>query len=402
MEGQQPRRQPRPGPAHGLRQDVGRSLVQGQADAVQCAPDNEVEARAMPQTGNQHGQQHVQVAAPYTPAIAAERDVHVVTDEQRQADVPAAPELLEVARGIRRIEVVGQTESQQQGNAGHQVGIAAEVEIDQEAVAIDAQQDLFRRVTARRFEHRIDPFAGQPGAAEEQLDHRQRDQAQGPLRLQHLANGLRTNLRQHMRGAVDGACDQAGEECQVQGQVHRTRRRHLAPVDRHQVADRVKGVKRQSDRHQHFQHRQRHINTGTGQRALHARDKELLILEQVEAAHYQQQHQQVTETPPRIAFSEPAEQVHQGAVAEQNVQGVEAETGHQGITGRQQKHVLQANAPAQAPVNDEKQDETEAELDRKEAHNVVHYVTSDKGSCTCANPRDKAAAIMAESRKQRQ
>ncbi|MCY1439170.1 hypothetical protein D9M71_553940 [compost metagenome] len=223
---------------------------------MQRAPDDEVDARPVPQPGNQHRQQHVQVAAPHALAVTAQGDVDIVANEQRQADVPAAPEFLEVVRGIGRIEVLGQAEAQQQGNAGDQVGVAAEVEIDQEAVAIHAQQDLLGRIAARRFKHRVDPLAGQPGAAKEQLDHRQGDQAQSPLRLQHLTDTAGANLRQHVAGAVDRAGNQAGEERQVQGQVERRSRGHLAAVDRHQVADRVKGVERQADRHQHFQHRQ--------------------------------------------------------------------------------------------------------------------------------------------------
>ncbi|MNH14195.1 hypothetical protein D3C79_737830 [compost metagenome] len=311
--------------------------------------------------------------------------------------MPAPPELLEVVRGIGGIEVVRQAKAQQQGDAGNQVGVAAEVEIDQEAVAIHAQQDLLGRIAARRFKHRVDPLAGQPGAAKEQLDHRQGDQAQSPLRLQHLTDTAGANLRQHVAGAVDRAGNQAGEERQVQGQVERRSRGHLAAVDRHQVADRVKGIERQTDRHQHFQHRQRHLQPGTGQGALHAADKEFLVLEQVEATQHQQQHQQIAEAPAGITLTDQAEQVHQGTVAKQDIQGVEAETGHQAITGRQQQDVLQANAPAQAPVDDEKQCEAEAELDRKEAHNVVHYVTTEIGGFTARNPRGKAGAIMAES-----
>ncbi|MNJ68078.1 hypothetical protein D3C77_642950 [compost metagenome] len=79
---------------------------------MQRAPNDEVEARPVPQAGNQHGQEHVQIAAPYAATIATQGDVHVITNEQRQADMPACPELLEVVSGIGGIEVIGQTKAQ--------------------------------------------------------------------------------------------------------------------------------------------------------------------------------------------------------------------------------------------------------------------------------------------------
>ncbi|WP_258197216.1 hypothetical protein [Pseudomonas plecoglossicida] len=189
------------------------------------------------------------------------------------------PEFLEIVRSVGCCEVVRQAEAQQQGNAGDQIGVAAEVEVDQQAVAIHAQQHLLGAGTARSVEHRIDPLAAKPGTEEEQLDHRHGDQPQRPLRLQHLTHRLGANLRQHVQGPIDRAGHQAWEKRQIQGKVQRRHRAQLATVDRDQVTDRVKGIERQPDRHQQFDDGQRHIKAKRSQGVLCAADEELLILE---------------------------------------------------------------------------------------------------------------------------
>ena len=76
--------------------DAARGARPG-SSAVQPAPDHEVPARAVPQPAEQHGDHQVAVACALAAAVAAERDVQVVAQPGRQRDVPAPPELADVA-----------------------------------------------------------------------------------------------------------------------------------------------------------------------------------------------------------------------------------------------------------------------------------------------------------------
>ena len=64
------------------------------------------------------------------PRAAAERDVQVVAQPGRQADVPAPPELLEVGAAVRRAEVLRQREAEHLRRADRDVGVRREVEVD--------------------------------------------------------------------------------------------------------------------------------------------------------------------------------------------------------------------------------------------------------------------------------
>ena len=91
----------------------------------------------------------VDVGAPRAAAVAAERDVEVVAQPRRQADVPAPPELLEVRAAIRRAEVLGQREAEHLRRADRDVGVRREVEVDLERVARRRRRAPRRARTAR-------------------------------------------------------------------------------------------------------------------------------------------------------------------------------------------------------------------------------------------------------------
>src|SRR5256885_2277858 len=81
-------------------------------------------------------------------AGAAERDVQVIAQPARQRDVPALPELLERACGVRRREVVRETVPEEERDADGDVGVAAEVRVDLDRVRVDGGDDLTGRVRA--------------------------------------------------------------------------------------------------------------------------------------------------------------------------------------------------------------------------------------------------------------
>ena len=60
---------------------------------MEGAPEHEGPGRPVPQPAEQHREQEVHVGARLPPAVSAERDVEVVAQPGREADVPALPEL---------------------------------------------------------------------------------------------------------------------------------------------------------------------------------------------------------------------------------------------------------------------------------------------------------------------
>ena len=71
--------------------------VHDQEQPVQPAPQHEVPRRAVPQPAQQHRRHQVDIAPRLAAPVAAQRDIDVVAQETAQRDVPAAPELADVA-----------------------------------------------------------------------------------------------------------------------------------------------------------------------------------------------------------------------------------------------------------------------------------------------------------------
>ena len=170
-------------PAHGrvgrLRQAERRSPVGGQAlddqaDAVDAAPHHERPRRAVPQAAEQHREHEVPVRVPAAAAVAAEGDVEVVAQPARQRHVPAAPEVLQAQGDVGRVEVRREADAEEQRDADGDVGVAAEVGVDLERVAVDGEQDLERAVVAGRGEDLVDDGAGQEARHHHLLEHARR------------------------------------------------------------------------------------------------------------------------------------------------------------------------------------------------------------------------------------
>ena len=110
---------------------------------------------------------------------AAERDVEVVAQPARQRHVPAAPEVLQVARRVGRVEVLREAEAEQQGEADGDVGVAAEVAVDLHRVAPGGEDRLGRRVLGGRREDRRDDRARDVGGDHDLLEQAGQDQPEG-------------------------------------------------------------------------------------------------------------------------------------------------------------------------------------------------------------------------------
>src|ERR1700722_1463756 len=77
--------------------------------------------------------------------VAPERDVEIVAQELRQRHVPAAPEIDDAYRLVRRIEIQRQEYAEHQRDSDRHVGIAGEVEIQLKGIGQRADPGLIER-----------------------------------------------------------------------------------------------------------------------------------------------------------------------------------------------------------------------------------------------------------------
>src|ERR1039457_5387426 len=86
--------------------------------------------RAVPEAAERDRNEGVQ--DPPGPAVtaAAERDVDVVADPEAERDVPADPEILQVARRIGPVEVLRKADAEYPGAADRDVAVAREIHQD--------------------------------------------------------------------------------------------------------------------------------------------------------------------------------------------------------------------------------------------------------------------------------
>ena len=70
--------------------------LEQQKRAVEQSPDNERPVRPVPQAGQEENNDTVERRAALTLAVAAQRNVDIITEPGRERDVPASPEILHI------------------------------------------------------------------------------------------------------------------------------------------------------------------------------------------------------------------------------------------------------------------------------------------------------------------
>ncbi len=228
---------------------AARDGVHHEEHPVQQAPHRERPGRAVPQPAQEHHDQQVAQRLGPAAARAAQRDEQVVAQEERQRHVPAPPELGDVHRLERRVEVLGEAEAEQERQPDGHVGVAGEVEVQ------------LQRVAERRAPGRDQPERVVPG---EQRVDRRRDLV-GEQQLLREAAGEEEDARRgeprrqprrqpgELRLDVGVAHDRAGDEVREHRHERRVvhdvlRRPAHAAVHVDRVRHRVEGVERDADR----------------------------------------------------------------------------------------------------------------------------------------------------------
>ena len=121
--------------------DMGhKPFVHGQGDPVPSSPQNESPCGAVPESSEQHGDNQVDVGSYVAFAVSSKRNVEVVFQPAGEGDVPAAPEFGDGRRFIGGVEVFVEMEAEQQSDTDGHIGVAGEVAIDLQGVAIESHQ----------------------------------------------------------------------------------------------------------------------------------------------------------------------------------------------------------------------------------------------------------------------
>ena len=151
--------------------------------------------------------------------------------------MPAAPELLRVHRLVGRIEVLGQVEAEEHGDARCDVRVAGEVGIHLQGIAEQGAQVLEAAVQKRILKDAVGEVHGQVVGQDELLEKAVHDPEDGnakPAAAQVI--GL-VELLNEFYGAHDGACYQLREKAQIEAKIQEIfHRLNLFPLHVHHVA----------------------------------------------------------------------------------------------------------------------------------------------------------------------
>src|SRR5712672_567216 len=216
---------------------------------MNASPDNKGPIGAVPQAAEKHGEHEIDVGANFAEAIATKTNVKIVAEPGAEADVPAAPEVLETLRQVGLAKIDHEMEAHELGAAARDAAIAAEVSVDLPSESVSAEQDRhgIRRaeVAAKSGVCEKSAIIGDDDLSEETFENQ--DKAIEGFRRIPFARAL--NLGQKMRGPLDGTGNQVREKTDEEGVVHqRVRRFHFAMIDVHDVGNFLEGVERDAGR----------------------------------------------------------------------------------------------------------------------------------------------------------
>ena len=242
-------------------------------DALGRSPGHKGPACAVPDAAQQEDEDEVRIHAGPSLPVSAERDVYILPKKAAQGDVPPSPEIDDVNRLIRGIEVHRNLHAEQPRQAAGHVAVAAEIEIKLNGVKENEQQAVHR---GQGRDIGISPVHRKAeGIRHKDLFHHTQSKQINTggefFQIQLLFSNLR-KLGQHLRLAHDGSGDQLGEKGNEERIVQEGTVLHLSPVGIHHEADLLEGEKADSQREQNaLQHK------GGAKSRVHVFHKEIII-----------------------------------------------------------------------------------------------------------------------------
>ena len=270
---------------------------------VQRAPHHKGGGSAVPQAADQKHDHHVQAGAGGAPAGAAQRDVQIILEPGGQRNVPPAPELLDGAGQIGRVEVLHQPVTQHLRRADGDVGIGGEVAVDLERERHRGHRQRAARGSLVFAVHMVHDHR-HPVRNHNLLEQAPAHEQQALLHPVVIKAVPLVELGQQIGGPLDGARHQLGEKADKQRISEGVALGlQIAPVHVDGIAQRLKSVKADA-------HRQREAERGQQQmpgagRFQHSGEK-AVILEGEQHRKVGQQHPRQRESGKGRPFLPPA------------------------------------------------------------------------------------------------
>src|SRR5688572_21242629 len=93
-------------------------------------PKQKIPPCSVPDTAKQHRYQKIGVTPNWTPPITAKGDIKVIAKNARERDLPATPQIDDVRGAVWGVEVIRQTNIEEQAQSNGHVAVAGEVEVE--------------------------------------------------------------------------------------------------------------------------------------------------------------------------------------------------------------------------------------------------------------------------------
>ena len=107
-------------------------LLKHEDHEIEDTPENKVPVGAMPQASQEPHNKQVEYSSQSAPAIAAKRDINILSKPATERHMPASPEFGDIAAEVGDVEVAHQFDSKQFGRTDGNVAVAGEVSINLE------------------------------------------------------------------------------------------------------------------------------------------------------------------------------------------------------------------------------------------------------------------------------
>ena len=106
------------------------------------SPDQKHLRIAMPEAGNGKYDQGIEVLSALSFPVSAQRNIDIIPQPGRKADMPSAPEFPDICRKIRRKEVPFHMEPHHSGSSDGNIRVAVEICVDIERIEDLADQRI--------------------------------------------------------------------------------------------------------------------------------------------------------------------------------------------------------------------------------------------------------------------
>src|SRR5713101_1479714 len=176
------------------------------------AKDDKGPICAVPETGENHGDEEITRGFPLAMRASAEGNVQVIAKPGAQADVPATPEILKTIGEEGLAEIDHEVKAEQLSAAARDIAVTAEISVDLPGKCISSKQN---KPEVRRAE-----LTTKYGVCEKGAVVRDHTLADEPRKNQHQAieksicieRAFLLNLRKQVARSLYGARNQVGEQ----------------------------------------------------------------------------------------------------------------------------------------------------------------------------------------------